>query len=431
MKPRLSIHAGIPVLALAIAFPLAAHAAPVSAMVTSPQLVVALESKWSGVMRKIRNWDEAAMRQFHDGYASYPASVLQQALDAPTFEEMTSILDAHARTQAQVAMAKAYPFNATLPEDADDPQVASAKTLAAKTLGDDARDLVFIPVTPCTVWDTRFATNAASMGVIADGATKRFYSHLDGAGGSYAAYGGNPSCPETSQNALGNRPFAVMMTVYLNDATSNGWLTFYRDGDADPSQATISAYYSPGPTRTQTVISKSSRGYGTGTYDVAVTGRFGTANGSASVVGYFLKAVVPAAPPPSIVSTQFFGGAVGNIAASSPNLLFVGPTTVITTTATQRITGHAAIDLGVASGGPFNAETDFCYRTNGTVGAPLNMASLDYLHPQVFGVRLSYPINGTVVPGAGTWEVGACVHNGTATIFNNNGWVNGTLQVTN
>jgi len=85
-----------------------------------------------------------------------------------------------------------------------------------------------------------------------------------------------------------------MMTVYVSDATSNGWLTFYRDGDPDPSAATISVYYSPGPTRTQTVVSKSSRGYGTGTYDVAVTGQYGSANASASVTGYFMKAVLPA-----------------------------------------------------------------------------------------------------------------------------------------
>ena len=53
-------------------------------------------------------------------------------------------------------------------------------------------------------------------------------------------------------------------------------------------------YYSPGPTRTQTVISKSNRGYGTGTYDIAVTGRFSSANATASVTGYFIKPQVTA-----------------------------------------------------------------------------------------------------------------------------------------
>jgi hypothetical protein len=55
------------------------------------------------------------------------------------------------------------------------------------------------------------------------------------------------------------------------------------------SPATISVYCSAGPTRTQTVIAKSNRGYGVGLYDVAVTGRFASADAAASVVGYFLK----------------------------------------------------------------------------------------------------------------------------------------------
>lgn len=75
-----------------------------------------------------------------------------------------------------------------------------------------------------------------------------------------------------------------MMIVYVSEATGNGWLTFYRDGDPDPSSATILVYYAAGPTRTQSVVSKSSRGYGTGSFDLAVTGRFASTHASASVI---------------------------------------------------------------------------------------------------------------------------------------------------
>ena len=278
------------------------------------RLVASIQKKWADVMRKIKGWDESALQQFREGYRNYPVWVLGEALAARSFEEMLDALDAHATVLAQGTMAKAFPkgyaMDVTAPEDASNEQVVEAKKLVAKTLGDDARDLVFIPVTPCTVWDTRFATNPASAGIIANGQTKEFYSHLDGAGGSYAAYGGNPSCPETSQNAIGFRPFAVMMTVYISDATAQGWLTLYRDGDPDPSNATISVYYSPGPTRTQTVISKSSRGYGTGAYDIAATSRFGSTNASASVTGYFLKAVVPGSVTSITAGTGLTGGTI-------------------------------------------------------------------------------------------------------------------------
>jgi len=259
--------------------------------------VTQLEAKWRNVMTRMKGWNEDAVQQFRAGYEGYPRTLLAQALAAPTFEGMQAILDGYAasgaRSSAKAASA-AYRIGATQPGDADNPQVVNAATLAAKLLGDDAKDLTFIPITPCTVWDTRFATDTNSSGIIGPTQTKHFYSHYNGSGGSYAPWGGNASCPETTQNALGNRPYAVMMTVYVSDATSNGWLTFYRDGDPDPSAATISVYYSPGPTRTQTVVSKSSRGYGTGTYDVAVTGQYGSANASASVTGYFMKAVLPA-----------------------------------------------------------------------------------------------------------------------------------------
>jgi hypothetical protein len=249
-----------------------------------------IEAKWGSVMRLMKRWDASSFQQFQAGYRNYPVSILEQALAADTFGGMQSALDSYAPVKAQKNMAKAYPMGKIRPEDASNPLVVEAHQLVGKALGDNANDLVFVPIAPCTVWDTRFATISPMMGAIGNGVTRQFYSHLDGAGGNFTPYGGNPACTEANQTMLnGGRPFAAMMIVYVNNPAGNGWLTFYRDGDPDPSNATISVYYSPGPTRTQTVISKSSRGYGTGTYDIAVTGRFSTADASASVVGYFIK----------------------------------------------------------------------------------------------------------------------------------------------
>jgi hypothetical protein len=251
-------------------------------------LITQLMQKWGNVM-KVKGWSDGAMQQFRTGYRNYPVEVLQQAVEASSFRSMLATLEAFAMVGAEKSLARGFRVGDVRAEDANNMLVLDAIGASEKALGEDSRDLVFIPITPCTVWDSRFATEVASAGIIGDGQTKQFFSHYNGAGGSFEPWGGNPSCPETSQNSIGGRPFAVMMTVYINDATGNGWLTFYRAGDPDPSQATISVYYSPGPTRTQTVITKSARGYLGSFYDIAVTGRFASAHAAASVTGYFIK----------------------------------------------------------------------------------------------------------------------------------------------
>ena len=71
--------------------------------------------------------------------------------------------------------------------------------------------------------------------------------------------------------------------------SANGWITFYAADQPDPSPNTISVYYSPGPTRTQTVSTQLARVYLGTNYEVAVTARYGGANVSASVVGFFIR----------------------------------------------------------------------------------------------------------------------------------------------
>jgi hypothetical protein len=247
-----------------------------------------IEGKWGPLMREVFNWNADSFQQFYEGYKNYPLSVLQGALAATSYEAMQAELMRYATTLSQRNAALAFDFRKTRTEDLG-PDALQLRQAAVKALGDDARDLVFTPTAPCTVWDTRFASGAPYAGAIGNGVTRRFYSHLLGGATSFSTYGGNSSCAENNVNFLGAEPYAVMMIVYVNNATANGWLSFYRDGDPDPSQATISVYYASGPTRTQAVIAKSSRGHGTGTYDVAVTGRFASADAAASVVGYFKR----------------------------------------------------------------------------------------------------------------------------------------------
>ena len=58
-------------------------------------------------------------------------------------------MTSNARARIGLALAAALSFVA--PAKAADAQVIAARELAAKTLGEDTRDLVFIPITP-SLW---------------------------------------------------------------------------------------------------------------------------------------------------------------------------------------------------------------------------------------------------------------------------------------
>jgi hypothetical protein len=256
-----------------------------------------IEAKWGLAMRELYNWNDQSFVQFYEGYKNYPMSVLQRALAADSYEAMQQSFREYEAVTSRAALAKAFDLRKTKTEDLS-PEVMQLRKSLMKALGDNDKDLIYIPTSPCGIWDTRGPPPAPVPpppygGPITPGSggTHRFYSHLDGAGDNFTFQGGNPSgiCTQNNLNFLGARPYAVAFILYTSNANANGWLTFYRDGDPDPSGATITLYYAPGPTRSTLVTSKSNRGYGSGTYDIAVTGQFGTVDATASVVGYFLR----------------------------------------------------------------------------------------------------------------------------------------------
>jgi hypothetical protein len=255
-------------------------------------------AKWSVAMRELYSWNDDSIAQFMQAYKNYPVSVLEKARAADTYEDMQKSFTDFETATTRANLAKAINLGKTTVQDLA-PEVLQLRKTVLKALGDDGKDLVYIPTAPCGVWDTRFASAPPFSGQITPGSggIHRFYSHLLGNATDFSPYGGSPAglCNENNVSFLGIEPYAVAMIVYTSNADQNGWLTFFRDGDPDPGGATITVYYSPGPTRSTLVTSKSNRGpvspqtYGTGTYDVAVSSRFGTVDASASVVGYFLK----------------------------------------------------------------------------------------------------------------------------------------------
>jgi hypothetical protein len=137
------------------------------------------------------------------------------------------------------------------------------------------------------------------------------------------------------------------------------------------------------------------------------------------------------AGPTSIVATAVFSGGVANI-ASSTAWQFAGPTATATTTATQRLTGAAILPIGLVTGTATNIGVDLCYQSTAAGGtvSPFS-GTTNYSRPQISTVRTAFSPAASVVPGAGTWRVGACVFWGGLTTIGNNDFVNGWVQVTN
>lgn len=136
-----------------------------------------------------------------------------------------------------------------------------------------------------------------------------------------------------------------------------------------------------------------------------------------------------------VVTTRFFAGSVGSIAPSSPSVwAFAGPTSpVTTTTATQRLTGAATAQMGMNAGSPMQSgDVDLCYQANGG-GTLSNFSGFsNFMTTQFFGgERRGYAATASVVPGAGSWNVGFCVRNRGTSAISNNDFVNGWVMVTN
>jgi len=274
-----------------IAQKLLAQSAPRLADNTSPVLARQLAARWEKMLREVRGWDDGAMAMFRAELASMPSDTLQKALETRNWDTLQAILLTNQGEAASARLAQAV--EAWRSGDAlDETNVEDAqfKRSIAKSLGDADKDLIYVPIQPCTTWDTRFATLAPHAGQITASSNRPGFVYHSSAGAfNWSPYGGNPSCTDTAVVAnYGVIPYAVAYTLYTANATANGWVTAYRDGDPDPSSATISLYYVPGPTLTTTAITRVGRAVSQ-PYDIRVASQFGSVDVAVSVIGYFIK----------------------------------------------------------------------------------------------------------------------------------------------
>lgn len=131
--------------------------------------------------------------------------------------------------------------------------------------------------------------------------------------------------------------------------------------------------------------------------------------------------------PTSIPAIRIFAGQVNSTIASSPNWGFIGNSQDITLKTGQYITANFSASLGVVSGIAPTVSLCACYQnTNGGAITPFNPTN--FTQAAVESNRRIFSYSGAVVPGAGTFKVGACVRNSSGFAINSNDYYSGYIQ---
>ena len=133
--------------------------------------------------------------------------------------------------------------------------------------------------------------------------------------------------------------------------------------------------------------------------------------------------------PNGVVAVASWAGFNTGVPGNSTAYVFDGPTVTVTTSATQRITASGTIDLATSSG---TATLDVAICEEPSSGAFIGELGSGIFR-SVTASTTSVPVSSTQsgVPGAGTWKIGMCVFDASATPVNSNGNSTGYAFVTN
>jgi hypothetical protein len=174
---------------------------------------------------------------------------------------------------------------ASKPKSVQAESVASAtegqlqSTTAAVAVGDPTSDLLFVPIAPCRVIDTRLGG-----GQMAAGETRNF--EVTGST-NFAAQGGNPSGCGIPQGATTPEAAAVMINLVAVDATGKGNLVAWQFGQPQPTAASIN-YANIGMNIANGLIVPIS-GVATDASDLSIKASFSPVQIVADVTGYFTR----------------------------------------------------------------------------------------------------------------------------------------------
>ncbi len=222
------------------------------------ELVHRIVMKWGGHVREAYRTDvHAWAMNMVPVFARVSLPTLRRAAEAATFERMNdALIQTGAGSDAPVA---------SLP---------TASDVSQKAFGDNDRDLLFVPVTPCRILDTRLAG-----GAIAANTTRGFdvtavadYSFQGGAASNCGGVGSAGSFAAAAIN------FTVVTP------SGGGYITAFPFGASQPVAATVN--YSAGDIRGNFAVVRLDQGPSTNEMSVYT---FAQTHLVADIVGYFIN----------------------------------------------------------------------------------------------------------------------------------------------
>ncbi|MEQ1512283.1 MAG: hypothetical protein ABL934_06330 [Lysobacteraceae bacterium] len=166
--------------------------------------------------------------------------------------------------------------------------------IVARALGAAASDLVYTPVTPCRILDTRVAGGAIA------GDASRDFNAVVGAGGNFGSQGGSA----TDCGAVAAGQAAVVINLTAVTPTAAGYATAYPFGTTRPLASSVN--YTAGAIANNSVVVKLPTPLTTKDFTVYT---YATADYVADIVGYYAP---PQATAPECVNTATVTGQVSN-----------------------------------------------------------------------------------------------------------------------
>ncbi len=256
------------------------------------QWVYRIVAKWGGHVQEAyrtdpRRWADSMSQVF----AKASIDALQRAAEARTFAAMNDALLAGTNPAA------------LQPTTASASNGAGSKRIAARSLGDPDRDLVYVPVTPCRILDTRIAGGPIPANSFRD------FDLTDVI--RYAPQGG-----DTSNCNVGDKgsfaAAAINFTVVTPSAA--GYITAFPYLASQPTAATIN--YVAGDIRNGLAITRLDQS--AATYEFSVYS-FAQTHLVADVVGYFREPETAAVDCITVSATTIVPAATPTLAAYSPS----------------------------------------------------------------------------------------------------------------
>jgi len=283
-RSRIASFSGL--LACALALPaLAASGAPTPA--ERGAAAKAFVSKWGGYVERVYEvpvgvWAQRMVPTF----VAADGSNLRNALRRNTFEGALNelqgtghrlrddaVIERFARANAGRAGAAPKPRAAAGKAPTDLRTLIGMRDVGTETLGSTTGDLVFTPVQPCRVVDTRVAG-----GAIGADASRSFIAVAISAGTGFAFQGG--SSTDCGVAAVGAS--AVALNVTAVTPSIGGFATVYPHGSSRPLAASVN--YTAGAIVNNTVIVRIPNPLTTNDFTIYT---FGQAHYVVDIVGYF------------------------------------------------------------------------------------------------------------------------------------------------